>query len=229
MGQELHLAHEETGPVLNRIVFTLNDCGEELFVRWSAVNAIKNIIEREQNPEEKRMLAKVLLGKPFAPSGITVYAALTHVITDPASATRLDPDISVKVANTLEMLGDLLSSVEENDKDKAQLAPEKKKLGREVVNLLNEVFYMEPGGDIRFDVETRNAVMKAIVSIGGANTTGGIHTLVLALNDPDVRIRRDAAKTLNIYSPAAGKDMPDVSGLRICEKVIPALTLRLAG
>jgi HEAT repeat protein len=58
------------------------------------------------------------------------------------------------------------------------------------------------------DIDYRIAVMKALVSIGPANSLTAIPNLVKALQDGDVRIRRSAAEVLGKFGPLARQAVP---------------------
>lgn len=58
------------------------------------------------------------------------------------------------------------------------------------------------------DPEYRIAVMKALISIGPTNSITAIPTIVKALKDGDVRVRRTAAEVLGRFGPLARQAVP---------------------
>lgn len=58
------------------------------------------------------------------------------------------------------------------------------------------------------DIDYRIAVMKALISVGPANSLTAIPNLVKALQDGEVRIRRAAADVLGKYGPLARQAVP---------------------
>ncbi len=127
------------------------------------------------------------------------FANQTPVDALAGMAADADPDLSRAAAEALETIGFA-----------AQDAG--KILGRVVANAAEDYR--------RWDVETRVAAMKALVSIRGKAAQDAMPDILAALADDDVRVRRKAAETLGRLGRPAGDE-------KLADRVIAGLTAAL--
>jgi HEAT repeat protein len=166
------------------------------------VNIMDKVLRTEQEPGQ----VKTVLNQIIASN---IDGGLVKTLADRASCTYSDPDLGKAAAGALEALGDLTKIAPEGDQEKTRIRDE-------YAALVKHIFMMGAGGQLydpglRYDVETRKAVIKALVSTGANYGEDVVGILTEALDkDADARIRRAAADALGKVGPAAAKAIPSL-------------------
>jgi HEAT repeat protein/Fe-S cluster biosynthesis and repair protein YggX len=187
--------------LLERLSCILRDEREDIFVRWSAINLIDAAIKNELDSPGAADALNVIEARGIDDGLINIFAARKD-------SSYVDPDVSRAAAAALESLGNLARTT-------MNVSPQKARLMDRYAALLKNLFIAEQQGvvfydrGIRYDVEMRQAVIRALVSLGGNFGPETVDVLAEALaKDRDARIRRSAAEALGKIGPAAEKAIP---------------------
>lgn len=167
------------------------------------VRAVAELLDPNGDVQQRR--GAIVFLEMLAESAEPAAAAIARALQDPdrlvqwtaARTIRLLPATSFATQTPVTALARMVSS---RDPDLSRAAVDALEAigppAQEAGKALGMVIANSAADNLRWDVETRVAAMKALVSIGGEGAQRTFPDLLAAMSDADARVRRKAAESL---------------------------------